>query len=66
MTDKQRDVLRYMAAGKSYWVIGELMNISKDRVKQHAHNIYAKLGTNERSAAVVRSTSGTSISVSAI
>ena len=54
LTDKQREVLRWAATGKSRGVISEIMAISEDTVDDHFRQIFKKLGCNDRIVAVLK------------
>ena len=53
LTDRERDVLRLLAAGLANREIGERLFLSSDTVKTHLGNIYRKLGVEGRTQAVV-------------
>lgn len=54
-TLKERDVLQWMAAGKSAYDTSMIMGISQDTVKFHRKNIYQKLNANSLTYAIVKS-----------
>lgn len=54
LTDREREVLTWCAAGKSTWDIGAILGISDSTVKFHLKKIFAKLDTNNRNAAIVK------------
>jgi DNA-binding CsgD family transcriptional regulator len=54
LTPRERDVLRWVAAGKTDRDIGEILEISPRTVQKHLQNIYEKLGVETRTAAVMR------------
>jgi DNA-binding NarL/FixJ family response regulator len=52
LTERERDVLRLMAEGKSNRQIGSALFISEGTVKTHVNNILGKLGVEDRTQAV--------------
>ncbi|MET3924176.1 LuxR family transcriptional regulator [Devosia sp. 2618] len=54
LTAREREILLWAAEGKSDPVIAELLGISYPTVRYHMANIFAKLGVNERTLAVVK------------
>jgi DNA-binding NarL/FixJ family response regulator len=52
LSDRERDVLEYLADGKSYAAIAKAMFLSVDGVGYHIRNIYEKLQVNSRAEAV--------------
>ena len=52
LTEREREVLTWVANGKSAWEIGEILNISKRTVDEHAQTAYRKLGALNRTHAV--------------
>jgi LuxR family quorum sensing-dependent transcriptional regulator len=52
VTNRQREVLTWVAAGKSAWEIGEILNISARTVEEHAQQILQRLGAVNRTQAV--------------
>jgi LuxR family quorum sensing-dependent transcriptional regulator len=53
LTPREREVLTWVALGKSNWEIGMLLNISRRTVKQHITHCYEKLGAVTRAHAVM-------------
>ena len=53
LSDREREVLRLMAAGKSNQEIGAALGITESTVKFHVNNILSKLQVNDRTQAVV-------------
>ncbi len=45
-------MLSWIAAGKSAWEIGEILNISKRTVEEHSQQTVRKLGASNRAHAV--------------
>ena len=54
LSDREREVLEWIAQGKSFSVIADILDISHDTVKTYAKRIYSKLGTSDRVGAVVK------------
>jgi DNA-binding CsgD family transcriptional regulator len=54
LTAREREVLRWLAAGKTDRDIAEILAISPRTVHKHLQRIYEKLGVETRTAAVVR------------
>jgi DNA-binding CsgD family transcriptional regulator len=55
LTEREREVLRWLAGGKTDKDIGDILGISPRTVHKHLQRIYQKLGVETRTAAVVRS-----------
>ena len=54
VTPREREVLSWLAAGKTDKDIGEILGMSPRTVQKHLQHIYDKLGVETRTAAVVR------------
>jgi DNA-binding CsgD family transcriptional regulator len=54
LSDRQRDILRWMAVGKDRAQIAELMGISEETVKGYLKDAYLKLGCSDKAVAVLR------------
>jgi DNA-binding CsgD family transcriptional regulator len=54
LTARERDVLQWLAAGKTDRDIGAILDISPRTVHKHLQRIYEKLGVETRTAAVMR------------
>jgi LuxR family quorum sensing-dependent transcriptional regulator len=52
LTKREREVLTWVASGKSCWEIGEILKISSRTVEFHVHQAYQKLGATNRAQAV--------------
>ena len=52
LTDREREVLRHLAEGKSNAAIGRALYISESTVKFHLRNLIRKLGVSKRTDAV--------------
>jgi len=53
MTARESEVLVWVAAGKSDWAIGRILNISGKTVNFHIENAKRKLGVGTRLQAVL-------------
>ena len=54
VTPREREVLSWLAAGKTDRDIGDILGMSPRTVQKHLQHIYEKLGVETRTAAVVR------------
>ncbi|MEJ0034883.1 MAG: LuxR C-terminal-related transcriptional regulator [Gammaproteobacteria bacterium] len=54
LTVKERDVLQWIASGKTSWEVGRILSISERTVKFHLRNIYAKLDVANRVQAAAK------------
>jgi DNA-binding NarL/FixJ family response regulator len=54
LTDREREVLQLIAAGKGNATIAHELMISLKTVRNHVSNIYTKLQVSDRSAAIVK------------
>lgn len=52
LTAREREVMTWVARGKTNPQIAELLWVAPSTVRKHLENIYAKLGVNTRTAAV--------------
>jgi LuxR family quorum sensing-dependent transcriptional regulator len=52
LTPREREVLAWVANGKSAWEIGEILKIGKRTVDEHAQTAFRKLGAVNRTHAV--------------
>lgn len=50
---REMDVLQYLVKGRSNKEIGAALFISEDTVKSHMKSLFAKLGVNDRTGAVI-------------
>ena len=55
LTAREREVLRWVGAGKTDRDVGAILGISHRTVHKHLQHAYAKLGVETRTAAVMRS-----------
>jgi DNA-binding CsgD family transcriptional regulator len=58
LTPREAEVLHWLAQGKSDAQIGAILGTSRRTVQKHLQNLYAKLGVENRTAAVVRARRG--------
>jgi DNA-binding CsgD family transcriptional regulator len=54
LTPREREVLRWVSAGKTDRDIGEILAISRRTVHKHLQHVYEKLGVETRTAAAMR------------
>ena len=54
LTAREREVLTWVARGKTNTEIAQLLWLAPSTVSKHLENVYAKLGVNTRTAAVAR------------
>lgn len=52
LSDREQDVLRRIAEGKTYSKIADELFISKETVRSHIKNIYQKLAVNSKAEAI--------------
>ncbi|MBM4345251.1 MAG: response regulator transcription factor [Deltaproteobacteria bacterium] len=52
LTARERDVLRWLSAGRSYQDIGDSLGVSANTVRTHVRSLYRKLGVHNRTLAV--------------
>jgi len=53
VTVRESEVLAWVAAGKSDWAIGQILNISNKTVNFHVENAKRKFGVGTRVQAVI-------------
>ncbi len=53
LTDRERDVLRLIAEGRTNGDIAEALTVSEATVKTHINHLFAKLGARDRTHALV-------------
>ena len=58
LTPRETEVLKWAAAGKSNWSIGEILSISEHGVDYHMRNILRKLDADSRLSAVIKALHG--------
>jgi DNA-binding CsgD family transcriptional regulator len=54
LTVKEKEVLQWIASGKTSWEVGKILSVSERTVKFHLRNIYAKLGVATRAQAATK------------
>lgn len=54
LSPRERECLKWTAAGKTAWEIGEILDVSESTVVWHLNNAKAKLGVYGKSHAVVK------------
>jgi DNA-binding CsgD family transcriptional regulator len=54
LTTREREVLAWVAQGKTNAEIARLLWLAPSTIRKHLENVYAKLGVNTRTAAVAR------------
>ncbi|HJY25089.1 MAG TPA: LuxR C-terminal-related transcriptional regulator [Actinomycetes bacterium] len=54
LTERQQEILQYVAAGYSNDQIGRRLQLSPATVRKHLENIFARLDVTSRTAAVTR------------
>jgi DNA-binding CsgD family transcriptional regulator len=52
LTQREKEILRWVKEGKSTWDVSVILGISRDTVKFHMKNIFHKLNTTSRSHAI--------------
>lgn len=53
LTDKEREVLKHIAAGRTLSGVGQTLGISRNTVHTHVKRIYEKLGVSSRAEATL-------------
>ncbi len=56
LSDRETAVLRLLAEGKLYKVIALELGLATSTIRSHLHNVYAKLGVDDRAQAVLLAT----------
>lgn len=54
LTEREREIMQWLALGKSNYEIGEILHISDQTVARHVHNIMRKLDAGARTLAVIK------------
>lgn len=57
ITEREREVLQWIAAGKSNWEIGKILEISEFTVKNHVQSLLKALGVTSRAHAATKAMS---------
>ncbi|MBE7451359.1 MAG: response regulator transcription factor [Kofleriaceae bacterium] len=53
LTPRELDVLELLALGLSYQAVAQTLGVTANTVRTHVRAIYAKLGVNSKTAAVI-------------
>jgi ATP/maltotriose-dependent transcriptional regulator MalT len=56
LSSRETAVLRILAQGKAQKVIALELGVATSTIRSHLHNVYAKLGVEDRAQAVLRAT----------
>src|SRR3989338_4145000 len=54
VSHREREILRFVAAGLSNRDIAQAVHLSEATIKWHLHNLFAKLGVRSRTQAVLK------------
>ena len=54
LTARETEILAWVARGKTYWEIGEILSIQEDTVKKTMFNLFKKLNVSNKSHAVAK------------
>ena len=54
LTDREIEILKWTAEGKSAWAVGQILNISEHNVKYHIKRILVKLGVGSKHQAAAK------------
>lgn len=54
LTERERDIMRWVVLGKTNWEIGQILGISENTVKFHLQNAMSKLNAVKRSQAAAK------------
>ncbi|MGB3711212.1 MAG: LuxR C-terminal-related transcriptional regulator [Erythrobacter sp.] len=54
LSEREKQVLEWLARGKSIWAIAAILDLSPDTVKTYSRRLYAKLEVSDRVGAVVK------------
>lgn len=57
ITERERQILQWIAAGKSNWEIGKILLISEFTVKNHVQNVLKKMSATSRAQAATKAVS---------
>lgn len=63
LTERELEVLNYIARGKSNEEIAKKLNVSTHTIKVHSHNIYNKLLVEDRMQAVMKAVKNSWINI---
>ncbi len=53
LTPRELDVLELLALGLSYQAVAQTLGVTANTVRTHVRALYAKLGVNSKTAAVI-------------
>jgi len=56
LTPREREVLSWMARGKSYTQIADILYVDKETIRSHIKNIYGKLEVHSKADAIEKAT----------
>lgn len=56
LTPREREVLSWMARGKSYTQIADMLYVDKETIRSHIKNIYGKLEVHSKADAIEKAT----------
>ena len=56
MSNRETTIVRLLAKGQRYKVIARELDVAVSTVSTHLHNVYAKIGVDDRAQAVLRVT----------
>jgi LuxR family quorum-sensing system transcriptional regulator CciR len=54
LSERERECLQWLAAGRSRAEVGEILHLSENTVRFHVKNVFRKLETNNRVLAIVK------------
>ena len=54
LSEREKECLSLTALGKSSWITGQILGISKNTVNFHIKNVMKKLNTTNRTAAAIK------------
>lgn len=57
LTDREGEVMHWIAAGKSDWEVGAILGVSQHTIREHVRHACEKLGVSKRTAACARAVS---------
>jgi DNA-binding response OmpR family regulator len=53
LTEREREVVRLLASGKTYKQVAQALGVSQSTIRNHLHNVYQKLEVVDRAQAVI-------------
>lgn len=54
LSPREREVLLWLARGKTYWEIGEILGTSEDTIRRQTQSAYRKLGAHNSTLAITK------------